>query len=244
MSITANSLYRDTKNFLGHEIITIVLMAILTSFITVTVSHTLMPDIEQLSLISQTDEKIFSLFEIVQNMSLEQQHILLRASAIGTFATLLGNTILLGGMLHLISLSSSGHRVSVLQALKASLPLLPKLLLQTFLITMLVQLGFMVLLVPGVILAILLSLAPVMLTREKMGVLDAMQASIRLSWKNIKVIAPAIVLWLLSKIILMFFFLSLRELPINVTSFMLNSLGNIVFAILVIYLYRLYILLN
>ncbi|BAN96379.1 hypothetical protein E05_16130 [Plautia stali symbiont] len=244
MSITASSLYRDTGNFLRHQLVTIVLMALLTSFITVIVSHALTPGEDQLSLLSQTDSSASSLFEIVQNMSPDQQRILLRASAAGTFAALIGNTLLLGGMLCLLPMVSSGQRVSALRAIGASAPLLPKLLVQTFLITLLVQLGFMVLMVPGVILAIMLSLAPVMLASEKMGIFSAMRASMRLVWKNIKVIAPAIILWLLAKIALMFFFSSLTVLPANIASVVLNALGNLVSAILIIYLYRLYMLLR
>ncbi|MBU6517503.1 envelope biogenesis factor ElyC [Pantoea sp. B270] len=244
MSITASSLYRDTGNFLRHQLVTIVLMALLTSFITVIVGHALTPGEDQLSLLSQTDSSASSLFEIVQNMSPDQQRILLRASAAGTFAALIGNTLLLGGMLCLLPMVSSGQRVSALRAIGASAPLLPKLLMQTFLITLLVQLGFMVLMVPGVILAILLSLAPVMLASEKIGIFSAMRASMRLAWKNIKVIAPAIILWLLAKIALMFFFSSLTVLPANIASVVLNALGNLVSAILIIYLYRLYMLLR
>ena len=53
MSITASSLYRDTGNFLRHQLVTIVLMALLTSFITVIVGHALTPGEDQLYLLSQ-----------------------------------------------------------------------------------------------------------------------------------------------------------------------------------------------
>lgn len=243
MSITAGSLYRDTGNFFRDQLVTIVLMALLTSFITVIVGHALTPNAEQLSLLAEgSSNSASSLFEMVQNMSPEQQSVLLRTSAAGTFASLIGNTLLLGGMLCLIPMASSQKRVSALRAIGTAAPLLPKLLLQTFLITLLVQLGFMAVFVPGVILAILFSLAPVMLANDKLGVFGSLKASSKLAWRNVKLIAPAIMLWLLAKVAIMLFFSTLTLLPANVSAVVLNALGNLVSALLVIYLYRLYML--
>lgn len=243
MSITAGSLYRDTGNFFRDQLVTILLMALLTSFITVIIGHAMTPDADQLSILAESSsDSAGSLFEMVQNMSPEQQSVLLRTSAAGTFASLIGNTLLLGGMLCLIPLASSQKRVSALRAIGISAPQLPKLLLQTFLITLMVQLGFMAVFVPGVILAILFSLAPVMLVNDKLGVFASLKASSRLAWRNLKLIAPAIIMWLVTKVAIMLFFSSFTLLPANVSAVVLNALGNLISALLIIYLYRLYML--
>ncbi|AXF75750.1 envelope biogenesis factor ElyC [Erwinia tracheiphila] len=244
MSFTAGSLYRDTGNFFRNQFITIALISLLASFITVIIGHALTPGVEQLSIMTDGNNGSGSLLEMVQNMSPDQQRILLRASAAGTLASLVGNTLLLGAMLMLIPMVSAGHRISALRAIGCSATLLPRLLLLVFVVTLVVQLGFMVLVVPGVILSIVLALSPIVLATEKSGIFSAMRTSMRLVWRQMKVVAPAVALWLLAKLVVLLLASSLTVLPANVASVLLNALSNLVSAILIIYLYRLYMLLR
>lgn len=241
MSFTAASLYRDTGNFFRHQLITIVLIALLTSFITVLIGHALTPDV---SALADGNGSTMSLMEWIRTMTPEQQQVLLHASAAGTFASLVGNTLLLGAMLCLIPMVSAGERVSALRAIGVSAPLLLRLLPLVFLLTLIIQLGFMALLAPGIIFAIILSLSPMILTTEKVGIFASMRASTRLVWGHVKVVAPAIVFWLLAKLLVLLMASSLTVLPANVTSVLLNALTNLISALLIIYLSRLYMLLR
>ncbi|OFC61572.1 YciC family protein [Candidatus Erwinia dacicola] len=243
MSITASSLYRDTGNFFRHQLITIVLMALLTSFITMLIGKALTLGVDDIQILGEgAADSASGLMEMIRNMSPEQQQVLLHASAADTFASLVGNVLLLGGTLSLIPLASSGsgQRISALRAIGASAPRLPALLLVTILMTVLIQLSFMVLVVPGVLLAVTLALSPIILMTEKVRVIAAMRASMRLGWSQMKLIAPAVILWIVAKLVVV---LASSLLP-DVASVVLNALGNLVSAILIIYLSRLYMLLR
>ncbi|KFK94491.1 MULTISPECIES: YciC family protein [unclassified Serratia (in: enterobacteria)] len=249
MPITANTLYRDSFNFFRNQLVSILLLALLTGLISVLLNQAFSPDLEQLKLLSTTESDFTStagmgIQEIIQQMTPEQQMVLLKVSAAATFSALVGNVLLVGGMLTLIRLISQGERTSALRAIGTSAPLLPRLLLLLFVCTLLIQLGLTLFIVPGVLLAISFSLAPVIAIADKKGVLASMKLSCKLAFANARVIVPAMMLWLAAKLLVLLMVSHLSVLTPNVASVVLTALSNLVSALLLIYLSRLYMLLR
>ncbi|HDS5480355.1 TPA: UPF0259 family protein [Serratia liquefaciens] len=249
MPITANTLYRDSFNFFRNQLASILILALLTAFISVMLNQVFSPDIEQLKILSATEGDFaasagMGLQEIIQQMTPEQQMVLLKVSAAATFSALVGNVLLVGGMLTLVRLVSQGQRLSALRAIGASAPELPRLLLLLFICTLLTQLGLTLFVVPGVIMAIAFSLAPVITTADKKGVFASIKLSCKLAFANARVIVPAMMLWLAAKLLVLFMVSHLSVLTPNVASVVLTALSNLVSALLLIYLFRLYMLLR
>lgn len=249
MPITANTLYRDSFNFFRNQLASVLLLALLTAFISVLLNQVFSPDAEQLKLLSATEGNFTSttgmgIQEIIQQMTPEQQMVLLKVSAAATFSALVGNVLLVGGMLTLIRLVSEGQQTSTLRAIGISAPQLPRLLLLLFICTLLIQLGLTLFIVPGVILAISFSLAPVIAVTDRKGVFAALRLSCKLAFANTRVIMPAMMLWLAAKLLVLFMVSHLSVLTPNIASVVLTALSNLVSALLLIYLFRLYMLLR
>lgn len=249
MPITANTLYRDSFNFFRNQLASILLLALLTAFISVLLNQVFSPSAEQLQILTTAENDFTSstgigIQEIIQQMSPEQQMVLLKVSAAATISALVGNVLLVGGMLTLIRLVSEGVQTSALRAIGISAPILPRLLLLLFIGTLLIQLGLMLFVVPGVILAVAFSLAPVIATADKKGVFASLKQSSKLAFANARVIVPAMMLWLAAKLLVLFLVSHLSAITPNIASVVLTALSNLISALLLIYLFRLYMLLR
>ncbi|PLK58823.1 hypothetical protein CEX73_01440 [Candidatus Palibaumannia cicadellinicola] len=247
MPIMATILYRDTFNFFRNKFADIILLALLTALISVMLGcYALAPAPISDQLISLDNKAEFeilskiSLKQIIEHMSIDQQIILLKTSAAGTFAGLVGNALLTGGLLTMIRFLSNKRSISVLGAIVLSVRLLPRLLLLIFITTLLVQLGLLLVVVPGFLLSIAFSLSPVIATIDNIGVMRSIRASTEIAFANIRLISPAVLFWMLAKTAVLLLVTPFMICHPILTAVLLNLLSNLISSLLLIYLYRLY----
>lgn len=212
------------------------------------INHLFLPPLEQLNMLESTIERITSenigIKEIIDQMHPEQKMALLKISASETFSMLLGHVLLIGGVLSLAIQISKDHSVNLLNTLSAFLPRLPKLFLLIFICTLLIQLGLTAFIIPGIFIALSVSLSPIILINEKTGVFSAIKRSTRIAFPHARLIIPAILLWAGAKFILLFLANRLDIFSQNVMLLIFNIFNYFLLAFLLVYLFRLYMLLR
>lgn len=246
MPITANILYRESFNFFKNQLYNILFLALLSAFITVILNQMFLIDVEQFNRITIRDFTTSSeigIKELVNMMTPEQQIMLLKILIVTTISTLVGNILLIGSTLTLITLVSKGNYFSLWRVIYIALPILPRLGCLTFFCMLLVQFGFALFIVPGFIIALSVSLSPIMIMSKKISIFDAIKSSAILAFSNIRLIVPAMILWFSAKLLILIILSKvILYLPV-VADIILHTLNNLISISLLIYLFRLHMLL-
>ncbi|OTA20056.1 membrane protein [Xenorhabdus beddingii] len=240
MPITANTLYRDSLNFLKNQLLNLVILSVLAALVTTLLEHFLMPNGEQLNLLIGIQNAFkesgnAGVKDFVAQLTQDEQLMFLRTAFGILFSNIFGNTLLTASVLVLINAVSSGQQTNAIQASTSSITLLPKMFLLMFICTLLVQIGYALMFLPGVLFSIAFALAPIFLFEKGKHIFASMQESWKLAFGNLRLLIPVILLWLAVKLIIALVLVRMPEMLISV-------LDNLLSALLLIYLFRLYML--
>ncbi|MBD2797082.1 UPF0259 family protein [Xenorhabdus sp. 18] len=240
MPITANTLYRDSINFLKHQLLNIVILSVLAALVTTLLGHVFMPNDEQLNLLAEMQNIVresgnTGIQRFVGQLTPDEISMLVHTVFGIFFINVFGNALLAASILVLINAISGGQQTNAIHACISSVTRLPKMFLLMSICTLLVQIGYALMILPGILFSIAFALAPVFLFEKGKSIFAAMQSSWKLAYNHMRLLIPAMLLWLAAKLILV---LVLAKMP----DMLLSVLDNLLSSLLLIYLFRLYML--
>ncbi|ACL30640.1 YciC family protein [Buchnera aphidicola str. APS (Acyrthosiphon pisum)] len=243
MPITVNKLRHDTHHFFYKKIGAIFFISIFATFMNILIDMFIKPDMHIVSIMENNKFiNASSLLEFIQNMNLNEKHELLKYSILKIMESLISKTTLLGSIIILISVVSEPKKKSIVSSIRTFFLFFPSLFILNFLTTFIIQIGFMLLIIPGILLSIILSLSPIILFFKKNRLLDSIRLSMYISWKYIKIIGPGVLFWMCGKFILTMLLAHFSLINKNVLFLISNISMNILFSILIIYLFRFYMI--
>ncbi|URJ33090.1 envelope biogenesis factor ElyC [Candidatus Blochmannia vicinus] len=239
-------LSRDVLNFIHNYCTKITIFILITTLIQACLDYIFLPKQEEL--IFMNNFVGIGLHNVIKELSVDQQCILFRLSAANSISKILSSTFLFGNiltMLHLISTTNeSNQHLNIGNIIASAMLIFPKFLLLIFCTTLFVQLGLIIAIIPGIALAIIISLTPVIVITDNLPIMDAIYLSIKISYRNFHLITPPILLWFLIKTILMSILFHHYYYWIFITKIFVNSFNNALSVIILIYLYRLYMIIK
>ncbi|OAT21447.1 YciC family protein [Proteus myxofaciens] len=246
MPTAARTIYRDSLNFYKNERGSIVTLSALLAVI-MAVIHTLIgPNTQEYQLMLEfisnfkSDELASLSPDELESMTGSLVGVVKKVLLLYVFESLQQSILVLTLLMFAMALSV-GHNVTLKQTFSVALPHLPKMFLLVVICSILISIGFMVMIVPGLILLIGFALAPVALVRhQKLG------HAIRLSWKigfsQSGTLVPALGIWILLQFGIGFISNITMQLPEIAHNFLFYFLKNLVSAWMIIYLFRLFMI--
>lgn len=248
MPTTASTIYRDSLNFYKNERRSIVTLSAFLAVILAAITSLVGPSTQEYQLMIEfianfkNSEFANSSPAELEAMSNSVVDVAKKVLILYAFETLLQSVLVLVLLMFIMAISS-GHNVTITQAFSAGLPHLPKMFLLVILCSILISVGFMVMIIPGIILLIGFALAPVVLTHQ-----SNLGNAIRLGWKigfnESKLLIPALGIWILLQFGVGFLTNITAQLPSFIHNFLFYSLKNMASAWIIIYLFRLFMLVH
>ncbi|WP_343154500.1 YciC family protein [Buchnera aphidicola] len=243
MFITIRELCNDTYHFVSREIKTIFFISIITTLITILINMLIKPDINIIALIENNKFiNSYSVFDFINNLNEYEKKELLKYSLFKMIEFLTSKTFLLSSIITLITYLSSNKKQPIKISMIFFAKILPSLFILNCITNIIIQIGFMFFVLPGIFLSVLLALSPIILSFQKNTLVDSIRLSISISWKHINIIGTGVLFWMCIKFILTKILLNIHLINKDVFSLLLNINTNVFFSILIIYLFRFYML--
>lgn len=251
MAITASSLYRDSVNFLRNYRKTILLLILFVTMVEIFLWLLFQPDFTNLFALLHIDpaateldqQKIVNMLaSLSQDQLIQLMKEFLKFFFILTIPRLISYSLLVSGMVSLISSTTQHQTINISKAL-IILPKVVVLIVSTFVLTLFLLItSAKIFFIPGIIFSIVVALAPIILPIGKNTIFSSLKQSITLTFANFGTLVPTILLTLVAKTLLFIVATNLASvLNIPSVSVIICLIGiNLIDGLLIIFFYRFY----
>lgn len=237
MSLSATSLLRETSDVYRKHFGNLLLIGFIAAVVTTVLYFVFLPSSAQLIELHQTlVANRASAFVLANDLTQQQKRVFI----VIFLALLIGHSVFLSGLLQYQQNLLRGHTEATGKFFNLCPTLFIRVLIQNGFIVFIVQLCAMMFVIPGVLMLILLAMAPVLLMQPDGGIFKSMTQSITYCWKRFGLVAPVVLLISLIQVIFMRFqFMSLFS-GLHIATLISTVFLNLINAFLITYLYRLF----
>ncbi|MGP1953145.1 MAG: YciC family protein [Arsenophonus sp. ET-KM2-MAG3] len=245
MSITANSLINDSFNFFKNQLRDLFILSFISANISLIFYYFLVPIDEMATIIKtlNTQNNSISLLTWVGQLSNKEKTVIIKVSLLSLIAIFIGLVLLVSSVITYLSEFSAGNNINSLQAFILSLSKIPNTLVLLITCIIITYFGFMLFILPGIILSVGFSLSPIILISDKnIMPLRAIGESWKIAFRYWWLILSILLCWLALQILFSILLGEFRFLPNVVNNIISFTLNNLLTSFTLIYFFRLYML--
>ncbi|MFP3036735.1 MAG: YciC family protein [Arsenophonus sp.] len=245
MSVTANLLISDSFNFFKNQLIDLFILSFISATITIILYYSLVPINDMLTIVKTIgiQSNLTSLIKWINQLSNEEKNIIMKISLFSLTTIFIGLILLVSSVITYLLELSIGNKINAFQSFILSLNILPNMFILSIICTIIIYFGFILFILPGIILAIGSSLSPIILiTIKNISPLKAICQSWKITFRYWWLILSILLFWLSSQMFLTIFLGQFRFLPGLVNNIISFTVNNLITSFTLIYFFRLYML--
>ncbi|WMY95262.1 MAG: YciC family protein [Arsenophonus sp.] len=245
MYIITNSLISDSYNFFKNQLNGIFLLSLISATISLILYYFFVP-LQEVEIIIKNfinQNNSISLSTWTKQLSDEEIKIIMRVSLLSFVSIFIGLTFLVSSVLtYLFEINKDNH-IHALQAFVLSLHIFPKMIMLLIICSILIYIGFMFFIAPGIILTIGFSLSPIILINFKNTMpLLAIKKSFKIAFRHWWLVLSILLFWLVLQIFITIFIGKLHIFPNIINNLISFTSNNLLTSFTLIYFFRLYML--
>ncbi|QCI26747.1 hypothetical protein D9V80_01055 [Buchnera aphidicola (Thelaxes californica)] len=245
MRFTAQQLYRDSRNFISNTFFMLLLISVITSIFGIGLESICSMNTSQLQnfYINHIHTR-FSFSEFIQESNVLQKKLFIQLTLSNWLITLIESTFLLNTVMCFTKNVIEQQENKIFQLMIQVIKKFPTTITLITLTNICIQIGYMILIIPGILLSIRFSIAPIILLLDNKKIIECLKLSSDISKKYFLYIILPIIVCFLFKILLIAICSNFNISNIKFNNCTLHIINNLCTSFLLVYLCRMYMLIH